>query len=521
MKRYLNMLIMYHEIQKMERQGHSISYIADYLGINWRTVKKYLSMDDREYEAYLSSQANRSRELAPYEHFVKTKLDLFPDTSASQMHDWLKEYDNNFPAVNPKTVYNFVMWVRQEYNIPKQKKEREYFIVEELPFGKQAQVDFGEYNMRTSTGGRKKVYFFSMVLSRSRYKYVYFSDIPFTSSLAIKAHEKAFRHFDGIPEEIVYDQDTLFINDENFGDIILTKTFKQYINQRRFSTYFCRKSDPESKGKVENVVKYVKQNFLYNRSYFDLKTLNDEVYAWLSRTANNMPHGKTKLPPVDQWNIEREHLTGFIPIKFQFDGPDLYKVRKDNVVNYKSNFYTLPQGTYTGNECKVKLIVSNNFVIIQNLSGKELCRHKLCTGKGETIKNNDHKRDKSQKINQMIIDIAKKFDSPSKATRYFELLRAAKPRYIRDQLLLVKKCFEDYSAEAVNTALEFCQEKQVYSASDFKSVTKKIQQDLKQKSKPNITHEIKTLPEGMVNIDKLKPNTSQIIDYESLMSNTN
>ncbi len=63
------------------------------------------------------------------------------------MHDWLKEFDENFPKVNPKTVYNFVIWVRQTYAIPETKQEREYLIVEELPYGKQAQVDFGEYNM--------------------------------------------------------------------------------------------------------------------------------------------------------------------------------------------------------------------------------------------------------------------------------------------------------------------------------------------------------------------------------------
>ena len=222
---------MYHEIHKMYRQGHSISYIAEYLGVNWRTVKKYLSMDDRKYEVYLSSQTNRSKELAPFEYFVKIKLDKFPGTSASQMHDWLKEHDANFPSVNPKTVYNFVMWVRQEYNIPKVKQDREYFIVEELPFGKQSQADFGEYNMRTSTGSRKKVYFFTMVLSRSRYKYICFSDTPFTSSLAIKAHEKAFEHFKGIPKEIVYDQDKVFIHDENAGDLLLTNAFKHYVDQ--------------------------------------------------------------------------------------------------------------------------------------------------------------------------------------------------------------------------------------------------------------------------------------------------
>ena len=71
--------------------------------------------------------------------------------------------------------------------------------------------------------------------------------------------------------------------EENKGDLILTEQFKAYSNQRRFKLHFCRKSDPESKGKVENVVKYVKQNFLYNRSFTDIDTLNEEALAWLAR----------------------------------------------------------------------------------------------------------------------------------------------------------------------------------------------------------------------------------------------
>jgi transposase len=226
MNKYLNKLIMYHEIHRLHREGRSITHIADFLVMNWRTVKKYLSMDEFEYEAFLENQSNRQKELSPYEHFVKVKLEQYPDTSASQMHDWLKEHYDDFPEVNPKTVFNFVTWVRQKHHIPKAKVERDYFIVEELPYGKQAQVDFGEYNIRTGSGKRKKVYFFAMVLSRSRYKYVYFSDTPFTSELSVKAHEKAFEYFNGIPEELVYDQDSVFISDENKGDLILTHKFR-------------------------------------------------------------------------------------------------------------------------------------------------------------------------------------------------------------------------------------------------------------------------------------------------------
>jgi hypothetical protein len=40
---------------------------------------------------------------------------------------------------------------------------------------------------------------------------------------------------------------------ENLGDIVMTSAFRTYVSQSSFVTYFCRKADPESKGKVENV----------------------------------------------------------------------------------------------------------------------------------------------------------------------------------------------------------------------------------------------------------------------------
>ena len=95
-------------------------------------------------------------------------------------------------------------------------------MVDELPYGKQAQVDFGEYNMRSPSGTRAKVFFFTMILSRARFKYVWFTDRYFTSELAIIAHEKAFEYIESVPDEIVYDQDKVFIVSENGGDIILT-----------------------------------------------------------------------------------------------------------------------------------------------------------------------------------------------------------------------------------------------------------------------------------------------------------
>jgi hypothetical protein len=104
------------------------------------------------------------------------------------MHDWLKENYIDFPSVCDKTVLNFVLYVRQKYNMPRQHKSLQFFSVEELDYGKQLQADFEEYIMRMANGNHKKVYFFTMVLSGSRHKFVYYTTQPFTTQTAIIAH---------------------------------------------------------------------------------------------------------------------------------------------------------------------------------------------------------------------------------------------------------------------------------------------------------------------------------------------
>lgn len=517
MNEILNKLIMYHEIQKMHRDGWNISRIASFLVINRRTVSKYLEMTELEFLDYQDTIRARKSELDPYEGFVKIKLERYPDTSAAQMHDWLKEYYAHFPEVSPKTIYNFVMRVRQTHNIPKISPSRDFCIIEELAYGRQAQVDFGEYNMRDGHGKRIKVYFFTIVLSRSRYKFVHFSLLPFTSSLAIYAHMKAFAYFGGIPKEIVYDQDRVFLVRENLGDLILTEEFQTFCKAMPFELFFCRKADPQTKGKVENVVKYIKQNFLYNRPFVDISILNSEGLEWLGRTANGMPHAVTKQKPNDLWVIEQEHLLDIPDYSFNEPKP-VYPVRQDNSVYYMSNLYTLPEGTYKGRGTEVTIHVQESELIIMNLHERHIATHKICSGKGRVISNTDHKRDKSKKLDNLLLDVALTFPDNDKALLYLEQIRKDKPRYARDQLQYIHKCVARADADSVANTLLYCLDNKIYSAKDFEAVMDKHIQERKDKG-----HKIPDVKQVSLSINKkineIIPNTSNIMDYEKIMKN--
>ena len=519
MNAYLTKLMMYHEIHRMKREGYSISKISRIVFLDRRTVKNYLSMSEVGFDEFMENQSERKKDLLPYESFIKSRLEKYPDTSSAQMHDWLKEYFSDLPGKSAKTIFNFVSWVRMKYHIPKLGPTRQYEVVEELPYGKQAQVDFGEYNLRSSQGKRVKVFFFTMVLSRSRYKFIWFTDKYFTSALAIEAHEKAFVYMTGIPEEIVYDQDKVFIVNENNGDIILTEDFRAYTRERSFKLYFCRKSDPESKGKVENVVKYTKQNFLYNRAFEDIETLNMQALAWLGRTANMLPHNGTKKQPMVEWEKERPFLAPYTSYVFK-PQQTTYTVRKDNTISWKGNYYSVPAGTYKGRGSVVVVNTDNDHLMVSDLKGTEVCRHLLAIGKGQTIKNTDHTRDKKPLIDEMIEQLCLMFDNPLPGRQFLNRIREAKPRYIRDQILILRKTIENTEQSIVMLALDYCCKNNIVSATDFKAVVLRYTQPLPTGPGAKVLH-MNPLTGVLPPASLIKPDQSSIEEYQLIIKPKN
>lgn len=507
--------IMYHEVHKLKRDGLKPAQIARELDSDKRTIKKYLTMSEEEFMEFKYSQLERKKMLDQYQDFVKFRLEQCPDASAAQVFDWLKEHFDDMIPVSEKTVFNFVLSVRKKHGIPRPFNYRECMQVEELPYGKQAQADFGEYNVTTEDGKRKKIYFFSMVLSRSRMKYVFYRDHPFNTLSVIDAHERCFQHFCGIPQELVYDQDKLMLVNENKGELILTEQFRQYTLFRKFKLHFCRKADPQSKGKIENVIKYIKYNFLRGRTYVDIDTLNGESMAWLYRTANAKIHAATKKIPEQEWSIEKEHLIPFDKFFSLQQTFKSYTVRKDNTIAFKSNFYLLPSGTYQGGKTTVLVDhTEDNNIVIYNVDNNETARYKIYSGKGKLIGNNNFRRDFSSGIEQLIIEVSSFFKDTEQAIDYLQEVRSNYPRYSRDQLLLIKKMLQTYNMEIMNKAMDFCTQHKIFKATDMESVAEKFKIQMTNKSDSEPVN-IKTLNKESFNII---PEKSNISDYNNLLN---
>lgn len=506
---------MYHEIKKLRNiEGFSIQRIADHFSMNFRTVKKFLSMTEEDFDNYMEKKGSRPRLLDPYRSFIVNYLRKYQDTPAAVIHDRLKEHFPAFPKTDPKTVYNYVMSIRGEFNLPKvTAADRQYSAVPDLPPGGQAQVDFGEKKLRTSMGQWVKVYFFIMLLCYSRQKFVLFQKTPFTSEDAVSAHEKAFAFFNGMVKEILYDQDSVFLVKENGGEYKMTDVFNRYQASRPFKVMFCRASDPESKGKVENTVKYIKQNFLFHRTFIDVDILNEQAISWLNRTGNAMVHNTTRKIPQQQWAYEQSYLTRWTPV-FSSIKQSGYKVLKTNTVKYRGNIYSLPFGTYKNEKSMVYLTERDNELVIKDDTSSVIATHLIPSGAGNTVVNTNHRRDTSIKLEGLRDKVREFFmDSPDIKV-FIESIDRLYPRYVRDQLSNVLVQAENCGLQRAEAALEFCVKNNLFSAGDFKSILENQGGD-KKSDIPNM--QIKPFGDAKTQlIVNMEPKKSDIQRYESI-----
>lgn len=471
--RKVEKLLLFVEIHQLKKQGFKVAAIAKKLEISRNTVYKYLDMNLEEASEWITSLGSRRKKLDQYHDQILSWLKEHPDLSSAQVEDWLKEHHPSL-EVGGSTVRSYVSEIRDIYHIPKVIRIRSHEAVEELPMGQQVQVDWGEITVKNSEKKDIKLYFITFVLSHSRYKYVEWLDRPFTTRDAIRCHERAFQFFGGMPEEIVYDQDHLITVSENAGDIILTSEFQAYKQDREFRIYLCRKADPQSKGKVENVVKFVKKNFAKNRVFANVDIWNEKCLAWLKRTGNYNVHHTTKKRPVEVHALEKQHLKPVSSL-LSFESnliPSIARtVHKDNVIKYKSNRYSVPIGTYRprGENIVYIEIQEEELVIRRDPKGEVLARHPLCHGKGELIKNRQHTRDRSKGIQAYKETLIRQFEDQEKAKQFIDEIGCRYPRYIRDQLQVIQSAVTHFRI-VIDEALAVCIRDQLWSANDLRDV---------------------------------------------------
>lgn len=87
--------------------------------------------------------------------------------------------------------------------------------------------------------------------------------------------------FMGIPEYVLTDNmKSVVIRRDMDGNPVWQKDYESFMNTVGFHTKLHKPRHPFTKGKVERLVRFVKENFLAGRSFYNYSDLNDAALQW-------------------------------------------------------------------------------------------------------------------------------------------------------------------------------------------------------------------------------------------------
>jgi transposase len=434
--------IVIHQIKALYNHGNGLSarQIAKQLGISRNTVSKYLKLPEPAITALLSD-TDRVKKLDDYRDYIVQLLQTYPGLSAVKVLRKLKAKVDDL-AVSDRSVRRYIQTLKQEISF---KQSRYYEPVLDMIPGEQCQVDGGELRGVMIGGSETTVYFTVFVLSYSRLLHVSVSERPIDTGTLIRQHDAAFRYFGGMPQECVYDQTKLVVINETFRELELNQRFHQYATTAGFHIRACEGYDPESKGKVEAGVKYVKHNGLYGETFADWHHLQGYVVDWLDHTANQRIHGSTGQSPRALYDREEKAKMQPYLTPSGIEEPSVMVTRKADktgLIAWQSNKYSVPMAYQ---RARVGVCEHDGQLCISDLSsGERIAEHGVCLDKGQVIKNTHHYRDVNQRVELLEQELQQLLDKPELALALCALLKASSPKIYKDQLAGAKQVLAEH-----------------------------------------------------------------------------
>jgi hypothetical protein len=458
---------MFRQVQAYRRQGYSKASIVKALDLDPKTVAKYFAMEEEEYRAYRQDHLYRDKVFDSYRKEILEVYETngFQRLQVASVYDYLEEKHGALPA-NEQSLRNYIGYLIETDGLRLDETARLYRKVPELPFGKQMQLDFGRYRCRSGF----RLYIFAALLSACRYKYVVFQGELFRTLDVIRLLLDTFDFFGGRPEELVIDQDRLMVVSENARDIICTEDFKHFIDEQEIGLWVCRRADPETKGKIENLVKFTKGSFLSTRDFECVEEANAGVLRWLPRRANGKISQATKQIPAVLIEQERAHLRPLRNSIFRKDsllGREERTANEKAVVSVKACGYQLPL-KYRNKTVEIYTTEQDLFVF-DIFTGQEIVVYRLSLMPGQFVSRRTCRRENEKTIEELKALVSRLFELECWkrfTERNFEIF----PRYARDQCLEAKRFFASREVDAgvMERAIVYCLENDTPSFTNLK-----------------------------------------------------
>jgi transposase len=349
----------------------SISEIARQTGFDRKTVRKYIKLKTLPEP---QKRPGRKSKLDPFKPYILEKLNEGPFTAA-RLYREIKEmgFDGGKTIVK-----DFIKEVRPQQGVPA-------VLRYETKPGVQAQVDWGDMGTVEVDGKVKKLFCFNMILGYSRMRYVEFTLSTDTTTL-IQCHLNAFEYFKGVTQEILYDnmKQVVIKRALRTSDSEWNSQFEDFYKCFGFIPRLCRPYRPQTKGKIENTVGYVKRDFFLGRWFTSLEDLNTQVHKWLERV-NSTIHGTTYQIPLERFKEENLSPQGQVP-PYKVVHKETRKVSRDCYISFLGNKYSVPY-LFAGRTAELHIFEGKLEAYVDY---EKVCEHEILPGNCRVARKKEH-----------------------------------------------------------------------------------------------------------------------------------
>jgi transposase len=285
---------------RLKALGWGVRRIAGELGCSHMTVRRYLEAGG--WVAYRRPQ--RATALAGLEVWLAERFRRHRGNADVVRQELEREHGI---TVSLRTVERAVQELRRELVA-----EAKATVRFETPPGRQLQIDFGSTIVGIA-GVPQRVFLFVATLGYSRRGFV----AAFRherQSAWLDGLEHAFRHFGGVPEELLLDNAKALVlhHDPRTREIVFNDRFHAFCRYWGVRPRACAPYRARTKGKDERGVGYVKANAIAGRDFASWAALEAHLARWTREVADTRIHGTTGEAPVERF--ERDEKAALRPL---------------------------------------------------------------------------------------------------------------------------------------------------------------------------------------------------------------
>lgn len=173
--------------------------------------------------------------------------------------------------------------------------------------GEAFQVDWGFTKVLDYTGAEYQVACFAICCHHCGTMFIEFFPNAKQENLFIGMIH-SFQYM-GIPKHVLTDNMKSVVDHRDLdGKPVWNREYEAFMDTIGFNTKLCKPRHPYTKGKVERLVRFVKGNFLADRTFWNVTDLNLQAMEWCDKQNNAFHKGIYGIPQETHLHACAEHL---------------------------------------------------------------------------------------------------------------------------------------------------------------------------------------------------------------------